>query len=301
MADQRAFHLGRADTVAGDVHDVVNAAHQPVIAIRIGPAAVTREIDVRIHREVGVDESVVVAPGGPHHAGPRFLDAEFAAFVGAALRAVVAQDDWFDAEERLVGAAGLERVRAGKRVDEDAARLGLPPRIDNGTTALADDAVIPHPRFGINGFTHGTEHAQRAQVVFVRPFFAQPDQGADGGRGRVEDRHFEFLHDLPEPAGIREGGHALEHQAGGAVAERAINDVGVAGDPADVRRAPVDVIFMHVEDVFMGQSAVQQVAGGSVDDPLGFAGGTGGVEHEQKVFSVVDRRRAVGARGGHRS
>ena len=35
MADQRALDFRRADAVAGDVHHVVNAAHQPVIAVRV--------------------------------------------------------------------------------------------------------------------------------------------------------------------------------------------------------------------------------------------------------------------------
>src|SRR5208282_6748310 len=103
------------------------------------------------HREVGFDEALVVAPGGAHHAGPRFLDAELAAFVQPHFLAVVAQDDRFDAKERTVGAAGFERVRAGQRIDEDAAGLGLPPRLHAGTTALADDAMIPDPRLGIDG------------------------------------------------------------------------------------------------------------------------------------------------------
>ena len=47
MADQRALDLGRADAVAGDVDHVVDAAHEPVIAVLVAPAAVAGEVHVR--------------------------------------------------------------------------------------------------------------------------------------------------------------------------------------------------------------------------------------------------------------
>ena len=46
MADQRALDFGGADAMAGDVHHVVDAAHQPVIAVFIDAAAVAGEVDV---------------------------------------------------------------------------------------------------------------------------------------------------------------------------------------------------------------------------------------------------------------
>jgi phosphoribosylanthranilate isomerase len=113
MADEGAFDLGGADAMTGDVDDVIDAAHEPVIAVFIDATAVAGEVDVGVHGEVGVDEAVVIAPGGAHHAGPRFLDAEFAAVVGGAWGAIVAKDDRFDAEEGATGAAGFERVGAG--------------------------------------------------------------------------------------------------------------------------------------------------------------------------------------------
>ena len=56
-----------------------------------------------------------------------------------------------------------------------------------------------------------------------------------------------LLADLPEAAGVGPGRHALEHQRGGAVGEGSVDDVAVAGDPAHVRGAPVDVALVVVE------------------------------------------------------
>lgn len=62
----------------------------------------------------------------------------------------------------------------------------------------------------------------------------------------------------------------INHQDGsGCVGEWAVDDVGVAGDPADVGGAPVHVARVVVEDVFEGGRGVDEVAGGRVQDSLG--------------------------------
>ena len=61
MADQGALHLGGADAVAGDVDDVVDAAHEPVVAVLISPGAVAGEVHARELDEVGLLEAVVVS------------------------------------------------------------------------------------------------------------------------------------------------------------------------------------------------------------------------------------------------
>ncbi len=44
MGDQRAFDLGRAHAVARDVDHVIDAAGDPVVAVRIAAAAVAGEV-----------------------------------------------------------------------------------------------------------------------------------------------------------------------------------------------------------------------------------------------------------------
>ena len=105
---------------------------------------------------------------------------------------------------------------------------------------------------------------------------------------------------LPEPAGVRIVGYAGEHQGRRPVGERTVDDVGVTGDPTHVGGAPVDVPVLVVEDVAVGRCRVHHVAAGRVKHALGFAGGAGGIEDEQRVFGVhglagADRRSEVHA------
>ncbi len=89
-------------------------------------------------------------------------------------------------------------------------------------------------------------------------------------------------------------GDAFEHQRRRAVGERTVDDVAVAGDPADIRRAPVDVVVVIVEHVLVGHRGEHQVAAGGVQYPLRLAGRTGGIEDEQRILGAhLDRRADV--------
>src|SRR5574338_952477 len=66
MRHERAFHLGGADTVPGNVDHVVDAAGNPVIAILVTAAAVACEVEAGIGLEVGFEEPPVVVPYGAH-------------------------------------------------------------------------------------------------------------------------------------------------------------------------------------------------------------------------------------------
>ena len=168
VAHEGALHLCGADAMAGDIHHVIHAAEQPVIAVGIHAAAVAGEIHVLVRGEIGVHEALVVAPGRAHDARPGRLDAELAAFVGVAFRAVVAQDHGLHAEEGAAGRAGLEGAHAGQGRDQMPAGLGLPPGVHDGTMRAANVLVIPHPRLGIDRLADRTEQAQRGKVVFSR-------------------------------------------------------------------------------------------------------------------------------------
>ncbi len=71
-----------------------------------------------------------------------------------------------------------------------------------------------------------------------------------------------------------------------AVGERAIDDVAVAGDPADVGRAPVDIAGAVIEHALVGERGPQQIAAGGVQHALGLAGRARGVEDEQRILGV---------------
>src|SRR5262245_24307650 len=108
--------------------------------------------------------------------------------------------------------------------------------------------------------------------MLLRPVVAPLDESANGSGGRVEDVDAILLDDLPEAILTRMVGRALVHQRGGAVAERAVDDVAVPRDPANVGGAPVGVLLLDVEDPFVRQRHAEEVAGGRVQNSLGFAG-----------------------------
>ena len=92
---------------------------------------------------------------------------------------------------------------------------------------------------------------------------------------------------------------AFVHDTGGAVQQRAVDDVAVAGDPADIGRAPVGVFFLEVEDPLGREVRAEHVAAGGVHDPLRLAGRTAGVEDEERMLGVERFGRAIRRGVGH--
>ena len=91
--------------------------------------------------------------------------------------------------------------------------------------------------------------------------------------------------------------HAFEHQRGRAVGERAVDDIAVARDPADVGGTPIDFAGPVIEHLRMGHRRPEQIAARAVENALGGAGRAGGVEDEQRVFRAHRFGRAI-QRGG---
>src|SRR5688572_33355550 len=80
----------------------------------------------------------------------------------------------------------------------------------------------------------------------------------------VEDCDTAARTDVPEAILCGRIGSALVHHAGSAVGERAIDEVGVAGHPADVGGAPEDVVVAEIEDELRRRRCSGQVAAGGV-------------------------------------
>ena len=104
-----------------------------------------------------------------------------------------------------------------------------------------------------------------------------------------------LLDDVPEAILVREVGRAFVHHRRGAVHERAVDDVAVAGDPADVGGAPVDVVVAQIEDQARRVLRLHRVAARRVDHALGLAGGARRVEDEQRVLGRRARARRARA------
>ena len=181
-----------------------------------------------------------------------------------------------------------------------AAGLGLPPGINDPTTAFADVFVVPVPGFRIDRLTDRAQHPQARHIVLVGIIGTRAHQGPDGGGGGVEDIDLMLFHDLPETARVGVARHALKHQRSRAIGQRTIDNVAVAGDPTHVSCTPVDVAILVVEGELMGHRPIKQIAAGGVQHALGLAGRTGGVQDEQRIFRIHRLRWAIGGNLGRR-
>ena len=301
MSHQGRLHFRRAQPVAGNVDHVVHPAGEPVVAVLVAAGAVSGEIVAGILGEVGVEKPLRVALDAAHQPWPGKLDAQVA--LGRALQPVagVVHDQRADSRKGPRGRARFEGGASGQGGDEDAAGFRLPPGIHDRQLALPHDPVIPEPRFRVDGLPHRSQQAQGGAFPLLDGGVALPHQGAERRGGGVEDFHLVLVHHVPEPPGVGIVGHALEHQAGGAVGEGAVDDVAVSGDPADVGGAPENVALAIVEHQLVGEGGVHQVPAGGMQHALGLSGGAGGVKDEERVFGVHGlRRTGIGnVRGRH--
>ncbi len=86
---------------------------------------------------------------------------------------------------------------------------------------------------------------------------------------------------------MRGVGSAFVHHLGGPEGHRAVDDVGVPGDPTDVGCAPIHIrLGVDVVHVLAGERDLCEIAAGGVEDALGLAGRAGGVEDEEGVLGV---------------
>ena len=189
---------------------------------------------------------------------------------------------------------GLSVVSARQRRDQDPAVLGLPPRVDDRAALAADVLPVPDPGLRVDRLADGPEQLQRRQVVPLRVLGPGLDERADQGRRRVVLVDPVALDDLPVAVDRRVRRVALVEDAGRAVVERAVDDVAVAGDPADVGGAPPHVVVVHVEDPLVRARHVREVAAGGVLHRLRLRGRARGVQQEQDVLRGAGLGLALG-------
>src|SRR5215471_7507684 len=98
----------------------------------------------------------------------------------------------------------------------------------------------------------------------------------------MKDVDAELFRNPPRPSRIRIGRDTLVHDRGGAKYERPIDDVGMAGDPADIGHAPVDVFRVDVLDVFRGAGDISQITARAVLASLRLTRRSAGVHEEER-------------------
>jgi hypothetical protein len=317
VLDQRRFDLRRGEPVAADVDDVVDSSADPVVALVITPGAVAGELPWLVglsgrgkgtHVVSGVDVQVrvhvplVSAPDGAGHAGPRLLERQHALDIVAVdlLAGNRVDDRWLDAEEGEGGAARLSWGDAGQGSDDMGAGLRLPVRLQesagnhhqisatyiyNVALLLADYIIVPLPDLGGDRLSDGAQDTQVLHLSLDVLVSGALEQSQSGG-GDVELGHVMLLDDIPVPREVGVSWSALEHDGGYAEEERGVDNVSMAGDPADVAAAEEAVRVVDIEHVLAGDGGAHEVARGGVQDALGLAGGARGVQQEQGVLRV---------------
>ena len=293
MRHHGTFDLGSTHAVTGHVQHVIHATGDPVVAILVAARTVTGEVHATEGLEVGIDETVVVAVQRTRLARPGIEDHQVA--FGGTLDQVaqVVHQRRHHAEERAGCRARLEAGSARQRADQDAAGLGLPPGVDDRATLLAHGLVVPVPGFGVDRLTHRAQQAQAGAIGTFNSSLPFGHHRADGGWRGVQDVDLVLVDDLRHAGDVGVVRHAFEQQGSGAVGQRAVDDVAVAGDPTHVGGAPVHLARAIVEHALMGQRGVYQVAASGVQHALRLAGGTRGIKDEQRFLGTHLFWRAV--------
>ena len=202
----------------------------------------------------------------------RAFDDEIAAGVRAGDRlAAIVDDVRIDTGQGLGTGSGLGSRDAGKWRNHDRAGFGLPPGINDRTAAAADHTLVPDPRLRIDGLADAAEEPQPRQVVTRRQLIAELHHRAYRGVRGVENRHAVRQADLPEARAVRICRRAYIHDDRRARGERPVGDIAVAGNPADISRAPEHVVRAQIEHPLHGELCAEQEPGARMLNPLGLA------------------------------
>src|SRR5882762_2233738 len=291
------FDFLGAEAVAGDVDDVIDAAKDAIVtvggehgAVRSVVGPITPVLALRILVVLFVvlrDEALGVAPNGLHDARPGIANADVAGVSRACFNFIsfLVPNHRINSERGGTGAAGLHEIERRLGGAKEATGFRLPPGVDDNSFALANGFVIPLPDFRLDRLPDGG-HVLEVVVVILRLIAAGLAEHADGGGGSVENVDVEAFGDAPGAAGVWELRDSFVEDAGCGERHRAVNDVGMAGDPADVGHAQVDVFGMNVLVILGGAGDVGEVASGAVLAALGFAGRAAGVHQEERSFGV---------------
>ena len=161
MGHQSRFHFHGAQTVPGDIQHIIDAAHNPEIAVLVLTGTVAGQIIFAAKfRPVGIHITLLIAPDGAQHGRERFGNHQITALIGLGNTvAIFIHHVRCNAGQWNGAGAGLGGHYAGNGGDHIGAGFGLPPGVHNRAAFLADGFVIPDPGFRVNGLTHCAQQA----------------------------------------------------------------------------------------------------------------------------------------------
>ena len=235
-----------------NVHHVVNATQQPQVAFFIPLRSITGKILALELRPVGLFEAVWVAPDSAQHRRPGFGENQQTGLPAAKLVPLFVENRGCDARQRHLRRAWLQSCYARQRRHHDCAGLGLPPGVNYRGLPATDVFAVPHPCFRVDWFTNRAEQSNALEVVAIGNLAAQLHEGANRGWRGVKNTDAILFDDAPPATPVWCVWRAFVNHLGCAVGKRPVGNVRVAGDPADVCGAPVDIALgVNVENVFV--------------------------------------------------
>ena len=134
-----------------------------------------------------------------------------------------------------------------------------------------------------------------------RMHVAPAHEAANGGWRCVKVRDLVARNDLPESILGWEIRGAFVHERWDAIWQHSIHDVTVTGDPADVSGAEIHLLLPRhqIECPARSGSGEHHVSTSGVQDSLGLAGASRGVQQEQWMLAIDRLTRACGWLRGH--
>src|SRR5215467_6248279 len=272
--------------MAGYIEHIVDAAHDPEIAVFIFARAITSEVGAGDLRPILLHIAVRIAIDRTQHAGPGLPNDEESARPFWDRLTVHRDDLGDDSEERTGSGTWFGRNRTRNRRDHDGSGFGLPPSVDDRAPVVTNDLPVPHPGFRIDRFTDRPEEAQAIHFVLFRPFISPLDESADRCGSGVKHVHMMTVDNRPETVGLGKIGGSFVHQAGGTVLQWSVNNVAVPGNPPDIGCAPIGVFLFEVEDVLGRQIGADGIAARGMNNAFRLSGGTRGVEDIERVLGI---------------
>ena len=272
--------------MAGNIYNIINAAHYPEVAVFIFTRSVSRKVKSFVLAPVLLFEALFIAIDCAGHRRPGIFNYQISSLSVRYGITFFVNNFGNNTRQRESAGTRLCRRRARNRGNHNRSGFCLPPGINDRAFFFADYFMIPHPRFGIYRFTDGPEQAEARQLVSEHPLLAPSHKRPYGCGSGVENVDPVFVDYAPEAVRFGIIRSAFIHNGSGAVCKRPVNNIGMSGDPSDIRSTPVNVLFLQVENNFSSEVGIYHIPGSGMKYSFGLAGGAACVENKQGMFGI---------------
>src|SRR5262249_3164530 len=142
--------------------------------------------------------------------------------------------------------------------------------------------------FGIDRLSDGPKNLEAREVVFLRVALAPLHERTNSRRCGVKLSYTVTLEDVPQSIFGWKVGSPFVHQSRHSIRKNSIEDIAMAGAPADVGGAPKKLIrfWNEVEHVLCSQVRVDHVSAGRMHNPLGLSRGSRCVKKEEHALGI---------------